>query len=443
MIKKIQQKIKSVLGDKGFMKYFKNTSWLLAEKILRIVVGLFVGVWVARYLGPEQFGSFSYAQSFVGLFAIFATLGLDGIIVRELVKNENRRDELIGTAFWLKLFGAIVVLGLLALAVNFTSNSVYANVLIFIIASATIFQSFNVVDFYFQSKVLSRYIVYANVFSLLISSIVKILLILNEAPLMAFAIVIAFDSFVLACGFVYFYFKKTDFKVRNLKFKKNVAIGLLKDSWPLILSGAVLMMQARIDQVMIKEMRGNIEVGYYSVAMKLIEAVALIPMLLKNSLYPSIQSAKNVGKKMYQGRLLNFYRLNFVAFLLVGVPIFFFSEQMVVLLFGAEYQPAGILLAFLSIRIFFTNMGVSRSVYILNENLMKFSFITMILGTIINVGLNYAWIPNYGAKGAVIATIFSFFVTIFMIDLMYVKTRKNAMLQLKSIFTFYKLTLKK
>ena len=189
------------------MKYFKNTSWLFGEKILRMVVGLFVGIWVARYLGPEQFGLFSYAQSFVGLFTAIAALGLDGIVVRELVKDESRRDELIGTAFWLKLIGAIAVLLILAIAVNFTSNDHATNIIVFIVASATVFQAFNVVDFYFQAKVMSKYIVYANVISLFLSSIVKVVLILNEAPLVAFAWVVLFDSFVLACGFIYYCIK--------------------------------------------------------------------------------------------------------------------------------------------------------------------------------------------------------------------------------------------
>lgn len=136
-----------------------------------MLVGLFVGIWIARYLEPEQFGLFSYAQSFVGLFTAFATLGLDGIVVRELVKGESRRDILLGTVFWLKLIGAFLVLIFLAIAVNFTSNDHYTNKLIFIIASATIFQSFNVVDFYFQSKVLSKYVVFANIISLLFTSI--------------------------------------------------------------------------------------------------------------------------------------------------------------------------------------------------------------------------------------------------------------------------------
>ena len=200
-------KLKSLQNHQGFMKYFKNTSWLFAEKILRMIVGLFVGIWVARYLGPEQFGLFSYAQSFVGLFTAIATLGLDGIVVRELVKDESRRDELIGTAFYLKLIGAIAVLIVLAIAIQFTSNDHYTNILVFIIASATIFQAFNVVDMYFQAKVLSKYVVYANVISLFISSIVKIVLILNDAPLIAFAWATLFDSVILALRFIYFFLK--------------------------------------------------------------------------------------------------------------------------------------------------------------------------------------------------------------------------------------------
>jgi O-antigen/teichoic acid export membrane protein len=407
-----------------------------------MIVGLFVGIWVARYLGPEQFGLFSYAQSFVGLFTAFATLGLDGIVVRELVKDESRADELIGTAFWLKFFGGVMVLLFLAIAVNFTSNNHLINSLIFIIASATIFQSFNVVDMFFQAKVMSKYVVFANVISLLLSSMVKIYLIMIEAPLIWFAWSVLFDSFILACGFLYFFFKNSNFSLKRWGFSKSVALELLKDSWPLILSSAVLMIQSRIDQVMLKEMIGSIEVGYYSVAMKLIESVAFVAIILKSSLFPSIQNAQKKSVELYQNRLLNFYRLNFLLFLLVAIPIYIFAESIVILLFGIQYQPAGVLLAFMSIRIFFTNMGVARSIFLLSENLMKFSMFTMILGTITNIILNYFWIPMHGAKGAILASIVSFFVTIYLIDIFYFKTKDNVWLQIRSMFTFYKINLR-
>ena len=142
---------------------------------------------------------------------------------------------------------------LLAFAVIFTSNDNNTNTLIFIIASALIFQSFNVIDFYFQSKVMGKFIVYANLISLFVSSIVKITLILNDASLIAFAWVVLFDGFILACGFIYFFLIHSTFKINNLIFYKSTAIDLLKDSWPLIFSGAVLMIQARIDQVILKK----------------------------------------------------------------------------------------------------------------------------------------------------------------------------------------------
>jgi O-antigen/teichoic acid export membrane protein len=165
-------------------------------------------------------------------------------------------------------------------------------------------------------------------------------------------------------------------------------------------------------------------------------------MLLKSSLYPSIVNAKKVSESLYQARLLNFYRLNFLIFLLVATPIFLFGEILVVSLYGAEYEAAGVLLVLMSTRLFFTNMGVARGCFILTEGLMKFSLITLVIGTITNVLLNYIWIPKYGASSAILATIISFLVTQFLIDFLYFRTRGNVLLQFKSIVTFYKLTYK-
>ncbi|WP_219336788.1 hypothetical protein [Campylobacter concisus] len=129
---------------------------------------------------------------------------------------------------------------ILAVATYFTSNDRYTNLLVFIIASATIFQSFNVVDMYFQSKVLSKYVVFSNIISFFISNIVKIILVLINAPLVAFAWVILFDSIVLALGFIYFFLKYSTSEIKKIKFNKTIAISLLRDSWSLILSGVVI-----------------------------------------------------------------------------------------------------------------------------------------------------------------------------------------------------------
>lgn len=411
------------------MKYFKNTSWLFGEKILRMIVGLFVGIWVARYLGPEQFGLFSYAASFVGLFAVFATLGLDGIVVRELVKDENYRDELLGTAFWLKLFGAFGVLGFLAIAINFTSNDTGTNILIFIIASATIFQSFNVVDFYFQSKVMSKYVVYANIISLFISSIVKIVLILNEAPFITFAWVVLFDSFILALGFIYFFFKKSNFNIRSLIFKKEIALNLLKDSWPLILSGIVISIYMKIDQIMIKEMLGSEAVGQYAAAVRLSEAWYFIPTVIATSLFPAIINAKKISEKLYYARFQKLYDLMVWMAIAIAIPMTFMSDWIVELLYGEQYNQAGGVLMIHIWAGIFVFLGVASGKWLLSENLQLYSFYRALAGAVINIILNYTLIPIYGIYGAAFATLIAQAVASYLFNITNRRLRYTFLLQ--------------
>ncbi|MGE4511215.1 MAG: flippase [Sulfurimonadaceae bacterium] len=400
------------------MKYFKNTSWLFGEKILRMVVGLFVGIWVARYLGPEQFGLFSYAQSFVGLFTAIATLGLDGIVMRELVKDPSRRDELIGTAFWLKLVGAIAVLVLLAVAVNFTSNDYATNILVFIIASATIFQAFNVVDMYFQAKVLSKYVVYANVISLFLSSVIKIALILSEAPLIAFAWVVVFDSFVLACGFIYFYLKhfrhsaldtesNSAFNIKSLKFSKATAVALLRNSWPLILSGIVISIYMKIDQVMIKEMMDAEAVGQYAAALRISEATYFIPMVIASSLFPAIINAKAISEELYYARLQKLYDVMIWIGIFIAFPLWYFSDFIIVLLFGVAYEKS---IPVLKITIWILVLIFIASVHgkwLIAEGLQKYNLVYSVVGVVSNVAANYYFIPRYGIIGAAYGTVFA------------------------------------
>ncbi len=427
-------KLRSFKNHEGFMKYFKNTSWLFGEKILRIVVGLFVGVWVARYLGPEQFGLFSYVQSFVGLFAVIATLGLDSIVIRELVHDERHKDALLGTAFWLKLIGAILVLITLAIAVNFTSNDTYTNSLVFIIASATIFQCFNVIDFYYQANVMGKYIVYANVISLLISSIVKTVLILYKAPLIAFAWAIAFDSIVLAMGYLYFYLKNhLLFTLNHLTFNKKIALHLLKDSWPLILSGMVIAIYMRIDQVMIKDMLGNEAVGQYAAAVRISEAWYFIPMVIASSVFPAIINAKKISDELYYARLQKLYDLMVWLALIIALPMTFLSDWIVHLLYGVQYNQAGSVLIIHIWTGVFVFLGVASAQWLISENYVYIAFFRNFIGAIGNILLNIILIPKFGIQGAAIATLLAWIISAFLFDLILPKTRKMFILKSKAL----------
>ncbi|MFT6248628.1 MAG: O-antigen/teichoic acid export membrane protein [Cognaticolwellia sp.] len=434
-------KLTNLKNNQGVMKYFKNTSWLFGEKILRMILGLFVGIWIARYLGPEQFGLFSYAQSFVALFATFATLGLDGIVIRSLVKDESHRDKLLGTAFILKLVGAILVLLLLAVAVFFQSNDHQTNLLIFIIASATIFQSFNTIDFYFQSKVLSKYVVYSNVFSLLLSSIIKVILILNEAPLIAFAYVILFDSLVLACGFIYFYFKN-ELQVFAWSFDKKLAKSLLKDSWPLILTGLVISMYMKIDQVMIKNMLDLNAVGQYAAAVRLLEIWYFIPVVISSSLFPAIINAKETSKKLYYSRLQRLYDLMAWVAISIAITVIFLSDWLVHLLYGVQFSEASGVLMIQIWSVIFVFLGVASSKWFIAEGLQKYSFYRTLAGAVLNVILNFILIPLYGIYGAAIATLVSQIVASYLFNITNKKSRITFIMHTKALLLpFRKLAL--
>ncbi len=426
-------KLKSLKNHQGFMKYFKNTSWLFGEKILRMFVGLFVGVWVARYLGPEQFGILSYAQSFVGLFVVIATLGLNSIVVRDLVKNEQDINILLGTAFWLKLTGALLVLAILAIAIQFTSNTHLENLLIFIIAAGTVFQSINVIDFYFQSKVLSKYVVFINTFSLFFSTVIKIALILSEAPLVAFALVTLFDSFILALGYLYIYYHR-ELNIRLWTFSFKQAKRLLKESSPLIIAGVINSIYMRVDQVMIKEMLDVTEVGYYAAAVKLSEAWFGIGVIICNSLFPAIINAKKVSEEFYLNRIFQLFRfLNVISFSL-AICVYFLSDWIILTLYGKAFSDAS---SVLSIHIFsaiFVYMGVSSGRWLINEGKTMLNLYRNIIGLIINIILNVFLIKSMGIVGAAISSLIAYIFAFYIFDIFRKDTRKIFILKTKSVF---------
>ena len=425
-------KLKGLKQNKGFMKYFKNTSWLFAEKILRVIAGLFIGIWIARYLGPEKFGLFSYAQSFAALFTIFATLGLDQIVIRELIKDESARDKLLGTAFILKLFGAFVVLGTLIFSTLSGINTAETNLLILIIASSTVFQSFNVIDFYFQSKVLSKFVVLANVISLIISSLVKIILLLNEASLVAFAFVSLFDTFILASGYVYFYFKN-NLNINKWSFDWLLAKALLKDSWPLILTGFVISVYMKVDQIMISEMLGYQAVGEYAAAVKLSEAWYFVPTVIASSVFPSIINSKKNNEKIYYERLQKLYNLVVKIALIIAIPITFLSDWVVNFLYGEEFtQASGVLKIHIWAGVF-AFLGIASRKWFVAENLSMLSFWRTFLGMIVNIIMNILLIPNYGIQGAALAILISQITVAYIFDILCIQTRKKFFMKTKAL----------
>ena len=200
----------------------------------------------------------------------------------------------MGTAFILKCIGASILFVMVYLALQMTSSDKFTKVLVLIIAAGMLFQSFNVIDFYFKSQVLSRFATYAQFCSLLVSSTAKLLLVFIKASLVWFAWIIVLENAILAISLILMY-RSQSLKIFQWRFEKDLATQLLRDSWPLILSGLAVMVYMRIDQIMIKEMLDNEALGNYAAAVRFSEVWYFIPTAICSSLFPAIINAKKIS----------------------------------------------------------------------------------------------------------------------------------------------------
>jgi O-antigen/teichoic acid export membrane protein len=389
-----------------------------------MAVGLFVGVYVARYLGPERFGVLSYAMSVVVLFSALSSLGLNGILVRELVNFPKKRDEFLGTAFILKLAGSGLVLILLSITLYFMGDDRQSNLMIFIIAAGLIFQPFNVIRFYFEANVLAKFIAVSQITSLVVVSVAKLVFIWLGLPLIYFASAVLIESLVLAIGLSVVYFKQK-LNIFNWQFSFKAATGLLKDSWPLILSAIAISIYMRIDQVMIKHMLNDEAVGQYAAAVRLSEAWYFIPMIITASLFPAILNAKKVSQELYYKRLQKLYDLMVWVAIAIALPMTLLSGWIVNLLYGEQYNQAGSVLMIHIWAGVFVFMGVASGKWYLAENFNRLNLRKTVSGGIVNILLNTILIPKYGIIGAACATIFSQGTASYLLDFVFKKTRTN------------------
>lgn len=429
-------------GRPVLKQYMVNTSWLAFGNVIQLIVGLFMSILVARYLGPEKYGMLSYAVAFVGLFSVLSSLGQQSIVVKELAKQPEHRDEILGTSAVLSIGGTMIMVGVLIMASLAIHQNHMTRILITIVLIGYIFQIPAVIIWYFQAEVLSRYTVLSQMVQLAISAFIKLMLIWMHAPLVMFALVTVVDAIVLMSALAWIYSSRVgSFFSWSLSVAR--AKELLNQSWPLLLSGAAVMVQARIDQVMLGAMLGNSVVGQYSVAMKMIEAFGFIPVVICNSIAPEVTKWKSSGEQNYYHGLINLYRMMAILFFMVAIPLYFFAEHIVVFLYGKSYQPAGILLALFSIRLFFTNFGVARSLFVVNNELLRYALVNSIIGATLNIILNYLLIPGYGAIGAIWATIISFAISTFFVDILYSAARRNFFAMMRGLLTPWKISLKR
>lgn len=406
---------KRLEGRPEFQRVLKNSGWLFADTAIRMGGGLIVGIWIARYLGPTEYGILNYAVSFVLVVGSFASLGLESVVIRELVQFPSNKSSIIYSSFWARL-AASTAASIFVLLISWLSEeTVIVLHAVFIVTPILIFQSFDVFDHYFQSQSLSRFTVMAKTGSFLIMLFIKIYLLLTAASLNAFIITytaeVILTASILACFFIKF--GKTE---KGVRFDYAVLKKLLKSGWPLMLSSIAVSVYMKIDQIMLKNMMGEDAVGKYSVAVRLSELWYFIPVIIANSVFPSILRARAENYNLYIKRLQKLYNVMIHSAVSIAVLITFVSEPLINLLYRSEYAEAPSVLRIHIWAGVFVFFGVASSKFLVAENLEKISFYRTLAGAVINIGLNFLLIPYLGILGAALSTLMSYaFTTLLLI----------------------------
>tara|TARA_B110000003_G_scaffold57161_1_gene57239 strand:+ start:750 stop:2066 length:1317 start_codon:yes stop_codon:yes gene_type:complete len=418
-------------------KYASNLGWTFIEKLINLTNTLVVGVFLARYLGPFNFGILSYSLSYVALFGFLIGLGLDQVLVKEIVKRPSISKLIVSTSLILQLVSLSIVFILINTISFFSNDSIEVKLIILIISLGLIHQPFNVLVCYFQAIVNIKYISIFIMISKIILILGKLTMIYIKSSLIDFVILDSFIFILLSITYFIYYIKMRKLKIKGfLKFNKKIAIVLLNYSWPLLLSSGAIILYMRVDQIMIKEMINLDALGKYAVAVKLSEAWYFLPIIITSVFYPYIIIGKKTSNKLYYNRLKQlFFTTLWIAILFV-IFLSLFDDILIGLLFGNEFVSNNYVIPILAISGIFVSMGYVNGKWVIIENHTKFELIRNLIGGLLNVLLNFILIPVYGLNGAALSTLISLFIAANLSLLFFNKSRKIFVLQNLAIFDF-------
>ncbi|MGD6991115.1 flippase [Sutcliffiella horikoshii] len=436
MIIKIDQFIKSktkILKNEMASKIIKNSGWLVSDKIFTMLIGLFVTAIIARYFGPETFGQFNYAFSITAIFTAFSTLGLETLTVKAIVNKDYREGTILCTSLYLRVFGGIILTILASLVIRIIDpNDETLHLLVLIMSFAMVIKSLEVIEYWVQAHQKAKISSIIRMFAYVISAVVKVVLVLFGGNIIHYSLILIFDAAIIGVALIIAYFINRENNYRwkfNIKYAKYI----LSQSWYLILSGLMVTLYMRIDQVMLGSMLSTkSELGVYSAAIKIAGMWYFVPLAIITSFKPVIMRNNKINDEKYFNSLQLLYTIVTWMGIGFGLIILLFSKLIVNVLYGPEFVDAASILSLSVWAGTFAMLGSVGSVWLVCEGLQKYSIYLVAGGLVSNILLNIALIPIWGGKGAAIATVATQVISNLVIPLFISKIRLTSIMIFKS-----------
>lgn len=423
--------------EKVNKRIISNVFWALVGKLAGLVSALLVGVFVARYLGPTQYGVMNYAISFVTLFLVIATFGFENIEIREEAKANEQKDTILGTVFTLRLLLSLITIILISIVAYINESDLYTFGIIMVYAITVMLTPFDVIRNYFTSLVQNESIVKVGILRLVLSGIIKGVLLLVHASLIWFVISLVFDACVLAQGYCYVYKKKIG-SMRSWQFDKSWACYLLRQSFPLLLSGLAATIFLQIDQIMIGNMIDKTSVGYFSVASKFVELLLYVPTILIQTVCPILVKERKNNMELYREKSQVFMNVTVWSCVLCAIFTSLCSRYIVLWTFGLKYAASIAILQILSFKIIGVALNIVSGQLLIVDEKQKYFVVRSLSGCIVCVVLNFLVISRYGVDGVAVVAIITQFVAGFLIHIFIPTYRYVFFMQMRCLLIGWK-----
>lgn len=413
-------------------KVLNNISWLIGARVIQMIFSFFVGILTARYLGPNNYGLINYGAVYTGIFSSICSLGLNSIVVKELIDKKESQGETLGTIIVLKLIASLLsVLAIYILSSIIDANSDITIHVVLLCSLGLVFQSFTIFEFWFQSRLESKMTALATMIAYILVSAYRIYLLINGYEVRWFAIATSIDYMFIAL-ILYLLYRRAGGP--KLKFSSIRAKSMLQISYHFILSSLMISIYGNTDKFMIQHiLKDGSEVGYYSTAVAICSMWTFVLQAIIDSFNPTIMELYKTDYKKYVKRNIQLYTLIFYISLFVSLFIMIFAKFGISLLYGDTYLGAVNPLRIVTWYTAFSYLGVARNAWIVCENKQKYLKYLYVSAVILNIILNFILIPIFGSSGAAFASLLTQICTSIVLPFFIKEIRENALMIIYAI----------
>ncbi len=410
-------------------KIINNAKWIIVCRVIQAILQLVVGMLCARYLGPANYGIINYASSVVAFVLPLMQLGLQATLVQEFIENPQREGKIMGTALVLDLISSVACVILVGAFVSIANFRETETIIVCIIYSfSLIFRAFELFQYWFQYKLLSKFPSIVMLCAYLVVSLYRIFLLITSKSIFWFAVVNSLDYGLIGLALVIIYRKLSD---QRLSFSFSLVGSLLSRSKYYILSSMMVTLFHNTDHIMLKLISGDEENGFYTAAITSAAVLQFVYTAIVDSMRPVILSCKKEGSPDYEKNISRLYCVTTYMGLIQALGFTIFAKLIIWILYGEAYFPSISVLQILVWYIAFSYMGTVRNIWILAEGKQSILWKINLTGALLNIIVNAFLIPVWGAIGAAVASLATQIFSNFILGFIIKPLRENNRLLIK------------